>query len=89
MRSGLKTTKEVFVLTLCCLDDILDAIDDVTIGYEGSIPEAEIDLLKGHIPKTVHFHVKRYNANDLPKSDNETGEWLQTCWDEKENRLKE
>jgi len=70
-------------------DEILDAIDDVTIGYEGVIPGAEIDLLKGYIPKAVHFHVKRYNANDIPKTDKEIGEWLQYCWDEKENRLKE
>ncbi len=71
------------------LDEIIDTVDDVTIGYEGNIPEAEIDLLKGYIPKIVHFHVKRYNINHLPKTDEEIGEWLQNCWDEKENRLKE
>lgn len=71
------------------LDEVLDAVDDVTIGYEGAIPLAEIDLLKGHIPKTVHFHVKRYNTNDSFKTDEEIGEWLQNCWDEKEDRLKE
>ncbi|CAF1558421.1 unnamed protein product [Adineta steineri] len=69
--------------------DILDTVDDITIGYEGNIPEAEIDLLKGSIPKTVHFHVKRYNIKDLPETDEEIGEWLQVCWEQKENRLKE
>ncbi|CAF2514124.1 unnamed protein product [Rotaria sp. Silwood2] len=78
-----------FLLNTMRSDEILDTIDDVTIGYEGLIPEAEIDLLKGHIPKSVHFHVKRYNINDLPKTDEEIGEWLQNRWNEKENRLKE
>jgi hypothetical protein len=71
------------------LDEILDTVDDVTIAYEGDIPQAEIDLLKGYIPKTVHFHVKRHNTNDLPKTDEEIGQWLLNCWDEKEDRLKE
>jgi len=78
-----------YLLNTMRSDEILDTIDDVTIGYEGIIPEAEIDLIKGHIPKAVHFHVKRYNTNDIPKTDKEIGEWLQNCWDEKENRLKE
>ncbi|CAF0794310.1 unnamed protein product [Rotaria sordida] len=78
-----------FLLNTMRSDEILDTIDDVTIGYEGIIPEAEIDLLKGHIPKAVHFHVKRYNINDIPKTNDEIGQWLQNCWDEKENRLKE
>jgi len=70
-------------------DEILDTIDDVTIGYEGDIPEAEIDLLKGSIPKIVHFHVKRYNINDLPKTDEDIGQWLENVWDKKEDHLKE
>ena len=69
--------------------DILDSVDDVTVGYEGHIPEREIDLLNGYIPKQVHFHIKRYMIKDLPKTDEEIGRWLENCWDEKETRLKE
>jgi len=69
-------------------DGILDAIDDVTIGYEGNLPETELDLVKGQIPKSVHFHVKRYDVNDLPTNEKEIGEWLQTRWNEKEKNLK-
>ncbi|CAF4967025.1 unnamed protein product, partial [Rotaria sp. Silwood1] len=69
-----------FLLNTMRSDEILDTIDDVTIGYEGLIPEAEIDLLKGQIPKAVHFHVKRYNINDLPKTDEEIGQLLQNRW---------
>lgn len=71
------------------LENIIDTIDDVTIGYEGKFPIAEVDLLKGYFPKIVHFHIKRYNVNDLPTEDEQIGEWLKKCWDEKETRLKE
>ena len=70
------------------LDQILDTIDDVTVGYEGEIPEAEIDLLRGRVPRAIHFHVKRYNIEQLPRTDEEIGKWLQQIWDEKEDRLK-
>jgi hypothetical protein len=33
--------------------------------------------------------VKRYNTDDSFKTDEEIEEWLQNCWDEKEDRLKE
>lgn len=71
------------------LDNIIDTIDDFTIGYEGKFPIAEIDILKGYFPKTVHFHIKRYNVNELPIEDKEIGEWLLKRWDEKETQLKE
>ena len=71
------------------LDDILDTVDDVTIGYEGNIPENELSLLKGQIPKAIHFHVKRHPISDIPQTDAEVGEWLQECWHEKEARLRE
>ncbi|CAM4743786.1 unnamed protein product [Rotaria magnacalcarata] len=78
-----------FLLNSMRSEEILDAIDDVTIGYEGAIPEAEIDLLKGHIPSIIHFHVKRYDLDTLPRTDEEIGEWLQSRWEQKENHLKE
>jgi len=92
MRSSSTKKTKKFSFEKCIvfyLDEVLDAVDDVTVGYEGAIPAAEIDLLKGHIPKAVHFHVKRYNTDDSLKTDEEIGEWLKNCWDEKEDRLKE
>jgi len=59
------------------------------LGYEGNFPITELDLLKGRFPKAVHFHVKRYYANELPKDDEKIGEWLQKLWDKKEDQLKE
>ncbi|CAF1241940.1 unnamed protein product [Adineta ricciae] len=79
----------IFLLKTMQSGDILDSVDDVTVGYEGHIPEREIDLLNGYIPKQVHFHIKRYMIKDLPKTDEEIGLWLENRWDEKETRLKE
>lgn len=71
------------------IDELIDTVDDITVAYEGNIPETEMDLITGRIPSVIHFHVKRYNVEDLPKTDEEIGTWLLTRWDEKENRLKE
>lgn len=33
--------------------------------------------------------MKRYPISDIPQTDEDIGEWLQQCWNEKEARLKE
>lgn len=77
-----------FEIILIRLGGIIDAIDDVTIGYEGEFPITELDLLKGRFPKVVHFHVKRHKLNEIPHDEQQIGDWLRKCWDDKENRLK-
>lgn len=91
MRSGALITQLFYLINffLNNLDEMIDNVDDVTIGYEGNFPTREIDLIKGVIPKVVYFHVDRYHINDLPQEDEKIGEWLQNCWEKKENRLKE
>jgi lysocardiolipin and lysophospholipid acyltransferase len=84
-----RVTGFTYLLNLMRSSDLIDTVDDVTIGYEGKFPVTELDLLKGHIPKVVHFHVKRYNINEIPQEDEQIDQWLLKCWDEKENRLKE
>lgn len=71
------------------LDDMIDTVDDVTIAYRGEFPQREIHLLKGVLPQAVCFHIKRYNINEIPMETEGINEWLQKCWDEKEDRLKE
>jgi lysocardiolipin and lysophospholipid acyltransferase len=90
MRSGGMIPKlDLIDLFILILENIVDTVDDVTIGYEGEFPKTELDLLKGCFPKVVHFHVKRYKINELPTEDKQIGQWLEKLWDEKENRLKE
>lgn len=84
-----RVTGFTHLLTTMEKNTIIDNVVDVTIGYEGAIPLAELDLIKGRIPSTIHFHVKRYPVTGLPKSDDEIGNWLLERWDEKEDQLKE
>jgi lysocardiolipin and lysophospholipid acyltransferase len=62
-------------------------ICDITIGYLGVIPQSEKDLLKGTLPKEVHYHVKHYPSSSLPSSDEGLSDWLKERWVEKEERL--
>ncbi|CAF1526821.1 unnamed protein product, partial [Adineta steineri] len=84
-----RVTGFTYLLNTMRSNDMIDTVDDVTIGYEGKFPITEIDLLKGYFPKVVHFHIKRYNINDLPQEDEKIAQWLQKCWNDKENQLKE
>lgn len=83
-----RTTGFVYLLNSMKKNEIIDAIDDITIGYEGDIACKEVDLIKGKIPSVIHFHVKRYQVSDLPKTDDETATWLLERWDAKEDQLK-
>ncbi|KAB7496090.1 Lysocardiolipin acyltransferase 1 [Armadillidium nasatum] len=65
----------------------LDAIYDVTVMYPKTLPETELDLLKGNFPEEVHFFIKRYPIETIPESESELQRWLHDLWDEKERRL--
>jgi lysocardiolipin and lysophospholipid acyltransferase len=71
----------------------LSAIWDVTMGYVG-LPEGagEKELASGRWPAEVHFHVRRYSAEEVLPSTTEAGqdaaaEWLKRRWAEKEEEL--
>ena len=66
----------------------LDAVHDVTIGYSENYCFEELDILKGNVPDEIHFHIKRYANEDLPKDVKGLEEWCTKRWEEKENRLK-
>lgn len=40
-------------------DKQLDAIYDLSVGYPGTLPQNEFDVLRGKFPEEVHFHIKR------------------------------
>ena len=66
----------------------LDAVYDVTIAYPDALPKTEIELAKGIMPREVHFHINSYDDKDLPRDDEELGQWCKVRWEEKEERLK-
>lgn len=43
----------------------IQAVHDVTIAYPYNIPISEADLLRGEIPKEVHFHIKRHSIDEV------------------------
>ena len=65
----------------------LDAVYDVTIGYPDALPKTESELVKGIMPREVHFHIRSYDDKDLPK-DEQLGQWCKNRWEEKEERLR-
>ena len=67
----------------------LDAVYDVTIGYPDALPKTEVEIAKGIMPREVHFHIKSYYDRDLPRDDEQLGQWCRDRWAEKEERLKQ
>lgn len=83
-----RTTGFIYLLNVMRSGDMIDAVDDITIGYEGKFAVTELDLLKGYFPKAIHFYVKRYDVNEIPEDEEGAANWLKTVWDEKEDRLR-
>ncbi|XP_039755098.1 lysocardiolipin acyltransferase 1-like isoform X1 [Pararge aegeria] len=60
----------------------LVSVYDVTVAYD-TPAQTELDLLRGNLPKHVHFHFKRHPIEDLPCEEDELRIWLQDRWKEK------
>ena len=67
----------------------LDAVYDVTIGFPDAIPRTEGEFIRGVIPKEVHFHIRAFDARDLPSSETDLELWCRERWREKEERLEQ
>uniref|UniRef100_A0A1I7VRS3 PlsC domain-containing protein n=1 Tax=Loa loa TaxID=7209 RepID=A0A1I7VRS3_LOALO len=66
----------------------LKNVYDITVGYPDEIVSSELEILQnGRFPHAVHFDVKKYNENDLPKDNCGLANWINKIWREKENRL--
>jgi len=74
-----------FVATVQGLGDHLDAVYDVTIGYEDGFPSLW-QWAKGYVHR-VHLHVRRFPRSELPGSDEELADWLYARFQEKDLRL--
>jgi lysocardiolipin and lysophospholipid acyltransferase len=47
------------IFIACPIDGQLDAVYDFTIAYPKTVPQTEIDMLKGKFPEEIHFNIKR------------------------------
>jgi len=63
-----------FVATVAGLRDHLDAVYDITIGYEDGIPTLWQYIL-GCV-KRIHVHTERFPMTSLPTSDEALRDWL-------------
>lgn len=63
-------------------------IYDVTIAFPSSFPQNEVELFKGILPSSVHFHVRRHGSADVPRTVDGLSEWCTARWEEKEKRLR-
>jgi len=89
---GLRVPKHVlvprtkgFVASVDGLRSHIDAIYDLTIGYERGVPSLW-QFLKG-LARSIHVHVRRFPVGELPHSADDLRTWLLDRWHEKDDLL--
>ncbi|VDK86423.1 unnamed protein product [Litomosoides sigmodontis] len=84
-----RTTGFAYMIQVMRQKSYLKNIYDITVGYPDEIVSSELEILQnGRFPHAVHFDVRRYKEDDLPKDNCGLADWINKIWQEKENRLK-
>nr|XP_022901636.1 lysocardiolipin acyltransferase 1-like [Onthophagus taurus] len=84
-----RTTGFTYIASRLLKTNSLDAIYDVTIAYCDTIPQTELDILKGNFPKMIKIHFTRFPSDILPKTKDGLNSFLKERWESKERILKE
>ncbi len=91
-KNGLTPTRHVmlprtkgFTASLQGLRKRLDAVYDITIGYDSGVPTLWQYIMG--FAKTAHLHVRRYPIAELPEADDEAATWLIERYLEKDRLL--
>lgn len=74
-----------FVASVEGLRSYIDAVYDLTIGYDDAVPSLW-QYLKGLV-RRIHVHVRRFPIADLPESADDLRRWLLDRWHEKDDLL--
>jgi 1-acyl-sn-glycerol-3-phosphate acyltransferase len=74
-----------FVASVVGLRNHIDAVYDVTIGYEKGVPTLW-QYIKG-LSRKAHLNVQRFPIEDLPKSEDALSDWLTNRYREKDRLL--
>ncbi|CAH8874137.1 unnamed protein product [Trichobilharzia szidati] len=92
-----RSTGFLHLIKLIGLDNLTE-VYDVTVAYPDFLPSPEINLVHGHVPREVHYHIRRFTVKEilngsekhvLNDATNDTlSKWLQSRWLEKEELLK-
>jgi lysocardiolipin and lysophospholipid acyltransferase len=56
------------------LEGHLDAVYDVTIGFDGGVPK--LSQIYGGLVQKLFIDVRRFPIHELPKSEPDRAEWL-------------
>lgn len=74
-----------FSVSVMALREHLDAVYDLTIGYEDGVPSLW-QYVQGFVPR-AHIHVSRFAAGDIPSSEAELSAWLNRRFEAKDALL--
>jgi len=74
-----------FVASVQGLRGHIDAVYDVTIGYDNGVPDLW-QYIKGTV-RVAHLHVRRHPVGDLPDTDAELKDWLLARFRDKDRTL--
>jgi hypothetical protein len=74
-----------FVASVQGLRSHIDAVYDVTIGYENGVPTLW-QYIKGYAPR-AHLHVRRFPISDVPTEEAALSSWLHDRFREKDALL--
>lgn len=74
-----------FIASIKGLQGHLQAVYDVTVGYEGG-PLSLTQIVLGKI-RPVHIHVRRFPLQALPSGDAELTQWTRKLFEEKDQML--
>jgi hypothetical protein len=65
----------------------LAIVCDVTLAYEGQVPQKESQLFTGQMPRAVHCHIRSYAASELPQDARALEAWVAARFAAKERAL--
>ncbi len=74
-----------FVASVQGLRSHVDAVYDITIGYERGVPSLW-QYVKG-LSRVAHLHVRRFEMSRMPVSDDDLAAWLNARFEEKDRLL--
>lgn len=84
-----KTTGFKYMLKKLKEECRIDTVYDVTVGYpDVFVPTEKEFIVDGRVPHEIHYHIRRYDVDGIPLSDDGAEQWLRQVWTEKEERLK-
>lgn len=59
----------------------------MTVAYSSTFPQNELELVRGNLPRKVHFHVRRYPPSEYPSTPEGLASWCRDRWVAKEKLL--